>query len=30
VAAEAVIEIQKKVSFLLGLVEPSQPSDERS
>src|SRR5215207_6040177 len=30
VAAEAVIEIQKKVAFLLGLVEPSQPSDERS
>jgi transposase len=30
VAAEAVIEIQKKVSFLLGLVEPSQPRDERS
>jgi transposase len=30
VAAEAVIEIQKKVSFLLGLVEPSRPSDERS
>jgi len=30
VAAEAVIEIQKKVSCLLGLVEPSQPSDERS
>ena len=28
--AEAVIEIQKKVAFLLGLVEPSQPSDERS
>jgi len=26
VAAEAVIDIQKKVSFLLGLVEPSQPS----
>jgi len=25
-----VIEIQKKVSFLLGLVEPSRPSDERS
>ena len=33
VAAEAVIDIQKTVSFLLGLVEPSQtgqPSDERS
>jgi transposase len=33
VAAEAVIDIQKKGSFLLGLVEPSQasqPSDERS
>jgi transposase len=30
VAAEAVIEIQKKVAFLLGLVEPSQPGDERS
>jgi transposase len=30
VAAEAVIEIQKKVSFLLGLVEPSRASDERS
>src|SRR4051794_39898640 len=30
VAAEAVIEIQKKVAFLLGLVEPSQPSDEHS
>jgi transposase len=33
VAAEAVIEIQKKVSFLLGLGEPSQasqPSDARS
>src|SRR3954469_8945809 len=29
-AAEAVIEVQKKVAFLLGLVEPSQPSDERS
>ena len=30
VAAEAVIEIQKKVSFLLGLVEPSRPNDEHS
>jgi len=30
VAAEAVIEIQKKVSFLLGLVEPSRPNDEPS
>jgi transposase len=30
VAAEAVIVVQKKVSFLLGLVEPSRPSDERS
>src|SRR3954468_2226332 len=30
VAAEAVIEIQKKVAFLLGLVEPSRPSDEHS
>jgi transposase-like protein len=30
VAAEAVIEIQKKVSFRLGLVEPSQPRDARS
>jgi len=30
VAAEAVIAIPKKVAFLLGLVEPSQPSDERS
>ena len=29
-AAEAVIEIQKKVSFLLGLVEPHRPSGERS
>lgn len=30
VAAEAVIEIQKKVAFLLGLVEPSRPNDEHS
>jgi len=30
VAAEAVIEIQKKVSFLLGLVEPSRPNAEHS
>jgi hypothetical protein len=25
-----VIEVQKKVALLLGLVEPSRPSDERS
>jgi transposase len=30
VAAEAVIEVQKKVALLLGLVEPSRPSEERS
>src|SRR3954470_23752660 len=30
VAAEAVIEVQKKVAFLLGLVESGGPSDERS
>ena len=30
VAAEAVIEIQKKVALLLGLVEPSDASGERS
>src|SRR3989442_671593 len=30
VAAEAVIEVPKKVSFLLGLGGPSQPNDERS
>lgn len=29
VAAETVIEVQKKVALLLGLVEPSRPSDER-
>lgn len=29
VAAEAVIDVQKKVALLLGLVEPSRPSDER-
>jgi transposase len=29
VAAEAVIEVQKKVALLLGLVEPSRPSEER-
>ncbi len=29
VAAEAVIEIQKKVAFLLGLVEPSCPASTR-
>ena len=29
-AAEAVIDVQKKVALLLGLVEPSWPSDERS
>jgi hypothetical protein len=25
-----VIEVQKKVALLLGLVEPNRPSDERS
>ena len=30
VAAETVIEVQKKVALLLGLVEPNRPSDERS
>src|SRR6187402_3205535 len=30
VAAETVIEVQKKVALLLGLVEPSRPNDERS
>src|SRR3954467_8075163 len=30
VGAEAVIDVQKKVAFLLGLLEPSRPSDERS
>src|SRR3954453_11544278 len=30
VAAEAVIDVQKKVALLLGLVEPCRPSDERS
>jgi hypothetical protein len=25
-----VIEVQKKVALLLGLVEPSRPNDERS
>jgi hypothetical protein len=30
VAAEAVIEVQKKVALLLGLGEPSRPRDERS
>ena len=30
VAAEAVIDVQKKVAVLLGLVETSRPSDERS
>jgi hypothetical protein len=30
VAAEAVIDVQKKVALLLGLVELSRPSDERS
>lgn len=29
VAAETVIEVQRKVALLLGLVEPSRPSDER-
>ena len=29
-AAEAVIEIQKKVSLLLGLAEPREASGERS
>ena len=29
VAAETVIEVQKHVALLLGLVEPSRPSDER-
>ena len=29
-AAETVIEVQKKVALLLGLVEPNRPSDERS
>jgi transposase-like protein len=28
-AAEAVIDVQEKVALLLGLVEPSRPSDER-
>jgi transposase-like protein len=30
VTAEAVIEVQKKVALLLGLVEPSRPNDEHS
>jgi transposase len=29
-AAEAVIDVQKKVALLLGLVEPRRPSDERA